>query len=609
MSSPRQYFDEFVARRSTKDMDDLPVWRGDLQHHSPGCYSAHSGIKIWQRRAQAALLSAERWAVIVTMRDGLEYPREDLERAWKQVLFNQFHDILPGSAVEPSYEDARDQLGEAVAISKRIITRAQNMIARQVGIPLETGTQPVLVFNSHPWPVTSQIELQYGSLPAGVHVVDAQGRQTPSQPIQSTAMTNDRSRGAIAFQAEVPAFGYRLYSLRSGTDSEGAAWSGKPADELSASETVLENVFIRVEIDRSTGWLKSLLDKRTGVDLVAGATGDHTQICVDPTDTWGHRVVSYNWPGDVMRTDRIVLRERGPLRARLRVERSWGASTMVEEFILGHCSDQLEVRVTIDWRERAHLLKLRFPVMLDEPSGTYEIPYGALERAVDGAEEPGQSWVDVTGDVPGAVSRRAGLAVINNAKHGYDVSPVQMCDGEQVSASIGITAVRSPVYSWHDPRRLDSEGFYDFQDQGIQRFSYLVVPHGEDWRDAGLARRAVELGAPQRAMLESFHDGELPPELSLASDGGGQVMVTAIKGSEDIFHDGTDLIVRAVETIGKAAQVRIDLPLVDRVIEDTFGPSQVRTYRVPRDVNDRVVEVDLIEWPIGEGSEEGGADA
>jgi alpha-mannosidase len=116
---------------------------------------------------------------------------------------------------------------------------------------------------------------------------------------------------------------------------------------------------------------------------------------------------------------------------------------MVEEFLLGHDSDQLEVRVTIGWREQAHQLKLCFPTALAEPVSTYEIPFGVLERPVDGAENPGQSWVDVSGVIDG---RRAGLAVVTDAKHGYDVSD---------PASVGVTAVRSPVYSWHDPRELD----------------------------------------------------------------------------------------------------------------------------------------------------------
>jgi alpha-mannosidase len=575
ISSPNRYFDELAKKLGEEGLDRLPVWRDDLQMHAPGCYSAHSGIKVWQRRAQAAVLSAERWAAVGAGLFGLDRRTADLGRAWQQILFNQFHDVLPGSAIEAAYDDARDQLGEAVAVAKRIITRTHNVIARHVDIPLEEGTQPVLVFNPHPWPVTAHVELQYGTQPTGVHVVDAAGTVTPSQRTQSVATTDDRGRGATVFEAVLPALGYRLYRLRSG-----AVGSGSP---LRASETVLENDVLRVEVDPATGWLSSLLDKRTGIDLVAGARGEHTQICADPTDTWGHRVVSYRWPGAPMRVTRIVLRESGPLRARLRVEREWGRSTLVEELILGHDADHVEVRATLDWREKAHLLKLCFPVAVENPVSTYEIPFGAIEQPVDGGENPAQSWVDISGD-------GRGLAVVNNAKHGYDVS-AGTPGGD--SPSIGITAVRSPVYSWHDPRQLDPDGFYSFQDQGVQQFRYLLVPHAGDRRTANLHRRAAELGAPVRAMLESFHPGALPAQQSYVSDGGGQVMVTAVKSHED----GPDLVVRAVETTGRPGRARIELPIVGRVVEADFGPSQIRTFRVSADA---VTEVDLIEWDLPE---------
>jgi alpha-mannosidase len=594
MSTPRRYFDELLERRRQEGAEDFPVWRDDLQMHAAGCYSAHSGIKRWQRRAQAAVLSAERWGAVGAALFGLDYPREDLGRAWKQILFNQFHDILPGSAIEPAYEDARDQLGEAVSISKRIITRSHNVIARHVDIPAEDGTQPVLVFNAHPWPVTAAIELQYGSQPTGVHVVDGEGEPTPSQRTQSVATTDDKGRAATVFEAEVPALGYRLYRLRSGP----APTTGEqPTGTLRAGETLLENDVLRAEFSPETGWLTSLLDKRTGVDVVAGAVGEHTQICQDPTDTWGHRVVSYRWPGAAMRTKRMVLREDGPLRARLRVEREWHRSTMVEEFVLGHRSDALEVRVTIDWHEQAHLMKLCFPTAIADPVSTYEIPFGSQSRPVDGSENPAQSWVDLTGTAGG---QPAGLVVVNNAKHAYDASPGDPATPGGETASIGITAVRSPVYSWHDPRTLDPEGFYSFQDQGTQSFSYLLVPHGGDWREAAPSRRAAELGSPMRAMLESFHPGTLPRRLSFATDNAGPVMVTALKGAEDDT-PGTDLIVRAVETTGRPGRARIDLPVLGRVIEADFGPSQIRTFRVPADGGD-VRETDLIEWDLPEQS-------
>lgn len=588
MSSPRAYFDEMLARGEAF-LDGLSVRRDDLQHHAPGCYSAHSGIKAWQRRAQHAALSAERWAAVDAAVTGADYPRGDLERAWKQILFNQFHDILPGSAIEPSYDDARDQLGEAVAISKRILTRAHNRIARRVDIPMDTATQPVLVFNPHPWPVSADVDMQYGAQPRGVRVVDHDGTAVLSQATQSTATTGDMSRGAVTFRAEVPALGYALYRMLPGADP--AATS-----ELSVSDdgTVLENPHLRVELDPATGDVVSLLHKRTGVDPLAGTRGQpRTAVCEDPTDTWGHRVISYAWEGAAMTLDRIVVRETGPLRTRVRVERSWGSSRLIEELLLTHDAEALRIDVTLDWREKAHLLKLRHPVGLEAPAATYEVPYGIIERPVDGAEEPAQSWVDLTGTIDGAP---AGLTVIATDKHGWDVSPAGSAGMD--APSIGITAVRSPVYSWHDPRLLDPEGVYAFQDQGVQRFRVELVPHDGDWREAQPTRRAAELGQPVRAQLESFHDGDLPPRHSFAGDGAGAVMISALKGTEDA--GSTDIIVRAIETRGEPATASLDLPVLGRTLDAEFTPFQLRTFRVPIDPAREIVEVDLLEWPLGE---------
>src|SRR5699024_9132534 len=156
----------------------------------------------------------------------------------------------------------------------------------------------------------------------------------------------------------------------------------------------------------------------TGADVLAGARGPHTQVCDDPTDTWGHRVVSYAWPGEEMRATRVLVRERGPVRAPVRGEREWGRSTMVGARILSRDAARVAARATIYWREEHHLLKLRAPVALADPSATYEIPFAALERPVDGAEEPAQSWVDLSGTVRGT-EQRAGLAVVTTTKHGY----------------------------------------------------------------------------------------------------------------------------------------------------------------------------------------------
>jgi alpha-mannosidase len=577
-------------------VDDLPVVDGELQHHAPGCYSAHSGIKQWQRRAQSAVLVAERWAAVAAFLRGDAVPRADLERAWKQVLLNQAHDILPGSAIEAAFVDARDQLGEAIATAKRVTARAHNRIAAAMDVPLDPSTLPVLVFNHHSWPVTATVELHlgFGMEVDAERVTAADGTPVPSQSISSRSQIGRGAGAAVAFRIALPPFGVARYALHLAGPLAASAVANPPHLPAVASprppattgpsllerrehETVLENEVLRVVVDHRTGWLTGLLDKRTGVDLVAGAGGPHLQVCEDPTDTWGHRVVSYAWPGAEMPVTRVLVREDGPLRAQLRIEHRWRASMLSEDLVLDAGADALQVQVELDWHEPKHLLKWRVPVALESPTGHVEVPFGSVERAVSGAEEPGQSWIDLAG-------AEAGLAVINDAKHGYDLSPAT----GDVSPSIGITVVRSPPYAWHDPSTLDPDGAYAFQDQGLQRFTVQLAPHGP-LDHADLHRRSAELNMRPRAMLESFHEGELPGRVSWASASPSSVQVTAIKAAED----SDDLVVRAVETSGAAVDAVIELPLMGATIRAVLPPHALRTWRVPP--GGEPVEVDLLE--------------
>ena len=254
---------------------------------------------------------------------------------------------------------------------------------------------------------------------------------------------------------------------------------------------------------------------------------------------------------------------------------------MAEELVLSAGSRHVEVRTVVDWHEQLKLLKLRFPTALTDVTATHEIPYGHLERTPDGTEEPTQAWVDVTGTLPGGA--RAGLTVVNDSKHGHDVR-----DGE-----IGMTALRSPVYAWHEPQVLDDDGVYEYLDQGRQEFRYLLMPHGADWRAADPARRAAELNQPAFALLETFHSGPLPQVRANVDDGGGAVAVSVVKSAED---GSGDLIVRGYESRGLPTDARITLPMLgDRVIEAAFGRHEIRTFRVPRDPALPVTETDLLE--------------
>ena len=157
-------------------------------------------------------------------------------------------------------------------------------------------------------------------------------------------------------------------------------------------------------------------------------------------------------------------------------------------------------------------------------------------------------------------------------------------------ASIGLTALRSPVYAWHHPRQLDPDGIYEYIDQGPQQFQLRLIPHAGDWREAETVRRAAELNQPVFALLESFHAGPLPPSASFGNDGGTAAIVSVLKRAED----GDALVVRAYESAGRDAATRITV--LDRSFDARFGPAEIKTFLVPRDPEAGVTETNLLEW-------------
>jgi alpha-mannosidase len=570
-STPERFFDAVRAN----GYDSLPIVADDLQHHAVGCYAAHSGIKRWNRRAENELGTAEAWSAVASVVAEQAYPNGDFERAWRQVLFNQFHDILAGTAIESAYEEARDQLGEATSIAARHRNHALQSIARRIDLPFVAGSAPIVVFNSHAWPVRTAVELEFGGLKPTDGIVDDRGRPIPMQPTQSYA-TASGWRSRMALDVDLPALGYRVYRVMPDTTRPSAT-------TVRATATSLENEHVRLEVDPATGRIARLaLRDAAGADLadVADPTRPHAVVVDDTSDTWGHRRLAYRDEIGVFEVASVELVEAGPVRAILRVESRYGESRLVEDHVLAAGDRAVEVRVILDWREPSRLLKLRYPTRLRASASTYEIPYGTIERPANGDEEPGQRWLDVAGTL-----RRGGatfgLAVLNDGKYGFDV----------VDGSIGVTAVRSPIYAHHEPAVPRPGVRYSYQDLGLQRFRLALLPHAGGWAAAALTRRAALLNQPPDAVLESFHAGSLPASASYLAVEPENVVLGSVKVAED----GDDLVVRLVEAAGRAARARIAAPLLRRELAVDVGPYEIRTFRLPRDPSIAAVETDLLE--------------
>lgn len=544
-STPERYFAEIRDGHT----GSVPAYTGDLQHHSVGCYTAESAIKKLNRTTEAALETAEKIASVGSLVWGATYPGHEFATAWERVLFLQFHDSLAGTALPEHYATAVPQGYQyAMSIASQAMYKAAQKLAWQV--PTQDPESDYLVaFNPHAWPVKANLEYDLAwRRGTGSRVEDEHGAALLHQWTPPTTEINGRQR--LIVQADLPAFGYRQIRIRK---SDAPA----PASTVRAEGRVVENEHLRATFGPDGAM--ELYDKDNQKQVFAGSTGGRALVMDDPSDTWSHNVVAYDKQVGAFENASVRVLENGPLRANIEVRSTWGSSTLTTDWLLYAGSRTMEARVALDWHEKHKILKFSFPVDVSAPVPTYEIAYGHIVRDTSGAEEPGQRWIDLTG------SGGYGLAVLNDAKYGYNVA------GNDMRISI----VRGAPYAHHMPHVLDPNAEHNWQDQGVQTFRMLLVPHRGSWQEARLPHLAEEFTAPTAIIYQGIHRGSRPQAASFLSVDAPNVVVSAVKMAES----GGDLILRCYETDGRATAATIDLAFARRRWTGNFRPSEIKTLR------------------------------
>lgn len=549
---------EQLFEHAQRVRSDFPAVKGDLQHHAVGCYSAHSGIKQWIRTAENALVSAEKFCSLAHLSTGRGFPTADFAEAWRKVLFNQFHDILAGTSLEVAYDDSRDSIGAAREIAGYEANAALANMACRIDISGEGD--PFVVFNPHPHTVKYAIYADEN----GKSLRDETGRAVPVQ----TAVPlyeHTGSRAKKVFVDYIPPLGYRVYYS--------GDWEGEfsAAGTLEASETVLRNDFYRITFDPGSGEITQIADDRVMVNLLDGPAG--AVVLEDPSDTWSHGVVSYNDVAGRFGDAKLAVVENGPVRATVRVESRFGDSTVWQDISLYMELPIIEFRVTVDWREKHRMLKYEFPLHISTPISTYDAAYAVVTHPTDGAENPGQKWVDVTGTNG---DYNYGVSLINDGKYGFDV------DGSTLRMSV----LRSPIYAFHEPRQVEEGRRYSYMDQGLHRFTFALLPHSGGWRDAGTVRESLLLNMPPVSLETYPHKGDWPGKRSFGEISESNIDLCAIKQAED----GEGLIVRLYETSGKSTSATLSLAGAQYAME--MKPFELKTLRI---WNGNATEVDLVE--------------
>ncbi|MDJ0726542.1 MAG: alpha-mannosidase [Prochloraceae cyanobacterium] len=520
---------------------DLPVWDEELylELHR-GCYTTHGEQKYFNRRCEDLLYQAELWASLACIASESEdYPNVELEKAWKKVLFNQFHDILPGTSIPEVFVDAdRDWLA-AKTIANNILSDSMDAIAARILFPTppKSNAIPIIVFNSLNWKRSEVVSLDLEGVNWEIYTLEAKKL--------STQISHDNK---LLFLAEdVPSVGYKVFWL-SRSDREKETKININSDRQGF---VLENEFLKVKVNPQTGDLTSIFDKRDRREILNGA-GNQLQAFQDRGQYWDAWNIDPNY--ERYRLDDTQLKsiehlEFGPIRFLVRVARQLGKSEFIQDYILETNSPLLEIATIVNWQETHVLVKAAFPLNLNCDRVTHEIPFGAISRPTNPEtstekakwEIPISRWLNFDLDnTDSANCQDYGVSFLNDSKYGCDIKSDRM----------RITLLRSPV--WPDPNA----------DRGKHQFSYAVYPHQGNWQSAFTVRRGYELNIPLKVKIlvnpcqNNSKVKSLPAIARLLDLGANNLVLSAFKLDEN--SDEKKWLVRFYESNGETAELALE---------------------------------------------------
>lgn len=556
--------------------EGLPEFRGELQVKYHGVFSDCNEVKKNNRLAEYAALNAEKAALLVSLVFGREYPQKELASCWRDILFNQFHDILGGSCIRDAYFDARNLHGRAIQTAAEVTHLSLQSLTARVALRRPEGDRAfwyLVVWNLNPFaeevPVEAEVQWvwEFDWYQGPITVTDCEGNIIPCQVIsEKPSLPGFRSR--VVFRAALPALGYRAFLLRRGGEAS-------PETTLSAGDRFLRSPSLMVSICGETGGIGSIRDLPTGKEWLR--TCSIPLAAEDSGDTWAFNTQSFG-AAQRFQLRRTKVLECGSVRARVMTESALGQSVLRQVFSIYRDGSAVEGAYRVDWREKHKALKLVFDTGIVDPVLTVSGPCCSVARRADGREMPVGGWLDVS-DASGA-----GVTLMWDAVFAYDTD----------AGAVRATVLRSPIYGdLRMPAGLDEGREFDYIDQGITEGRWRAVKHTQPLDRAEAWRQTQAFQNEPVVVDESSHDGDLACERSfLAAEGSGDCIVTAVKKAED----GNAVILRwqNVTPAGTTASFRLDgLPGTGEV---KTGPYEIKTVVVSRS---GAAETDLLERPLG----------
>jgi alpha-mannosidase len=600
-STPDRFF-EAVAEAAAV----APIHDGDLQRVFTGCYTSLSRLKRQSVESLGRLGRTEAAAAAAWWRVGRGFPEAELRRAWKLHLFNDFHDTLAGTCIEPAERDALAQYGRAEDLGRNIALESLAALNRG---SRNAPALPVTVFHANPSlgrvPVEFECMADHRPFWKGkwrMRLFRADGREVPCQEEQPESLLPFNNwRRRIAFVDELPGVGVARYFLKAFEIEVGGKHDKEkgyvPMEHIPkpVNKSANRPAGLAHRADAKSGLIFSLQPEigKKAIECLDGPLFEPI-VVEDTADSWGTGHGSYRKiAGRFRPAGRSVMIEQGPVRTVTRSVLLFGASRVIMDIVSYPSWPVLEFRFRVTWNEERRRLKLRVLTALDPAALFCEVPGGAIQRPADGEEHVHGRWLVFEGRSGrsaararsgGAVprgDRSVAIGIASCGQHGLD-----MKNGE-----LRLSVLRSSAYCHEQGFDLGtSPRGWKFADIGVHEFRLLVTAGAPASVRAMMPGLADHLAAPPAAYAHLPYDAEIAlPKETLLSLKPASVRLLACKRS----WDGEALIVRLQEAAGKKTKAELAVVRRETHVPLMFAPFEIKTVRIEKDGTFR--EVALVE--------------
>lgn len=591
-STPEAYFDELRSK------EKLPEYSGLMNPRYTGCYTTQMRIKMIHRKLENELFLTEKMAAHALMAGVMDYPAHAIETATKDLLLTEFHDILPGSAIQPVEQYATALAGHGLTELRNIKIRAFLALCSDKA-KAENGTIPVFVYNPHPYEVDEIVEVEYqlpdqNKNPAlfAKPIVYKDGELLPSQCEHELSNFNVDWRKRSVFAAKLAPGQMTRFDIRIELIPTPAPISQPEGDVIDFRTASLE-----VVINKATG----LVDKFVVNGISAAGKNAFRPIAVcDDENSWAHKEKAFReikgefrlmspeegtkfsgvTCGAVLPSVRVI--EDGPVRTVVEAVFSYADSFLCRRYYLPKAGTDLKICDKVYWNEKMTMLKLSVPTPFDK-TFIGQTAYGSETLLTNGDEMVSQKW-NLISDGTHA------LTVINNGTYGSDCK-----DGE-----LRITMLRSPGYSAgksdfsvRKPYIMEQDRFSPFIDQGEHdyEFHFTAGPLAE--RLAHIERESAVLA--EKPMALSFFpigcpkekEDSIRPFAKLSDD---VITLSVFKKAER----GDDSVIRLFNPTAETRKTTLTLPSISFEKDFELSGFEIKTVRIDLKTG-KVTEVDLTE--------------